>query len=133
MANPRPEHAVDQSMQETVRKVAEETSRAGRMFADVGERTFHAQAQVFQHNAEALQRVLQSGNEVAARLASRSADQFARAFGIGGDEAETAVEQSRRNLSAVVQSSAQLSQSMQTISNQWVEFLQQQAEQCMHR
>jgi len=131
MANPRPEHDVDQSVNETIRSVAEETGRAGRMMADVGERTFHAHTEMLQRNAVALQGVMQSGSELAARLTSKSADQFAKALGVGGNEAETAVAQSTRNLNAVVRSSAMLGQSAQTISQQWFAFIHKQIEQSM--
>ena len=131
MANPRLEHDMEHAVQDTIRNVAEQTSRTGRMMADVGERTFHAQAEIFQRNAEVLQDVMQSGNDLASRLSSQSAGQFAKALGVGGDEAESAVEQSTRNLRAVVQSSATLSKNAQSISKQWFEFMHRQMEQCM--
>jgi hypothetical protein len=131
MPSSRPDHEVEQSVQETVRKVAEETGRAGRMMADVGENAVQAQAEIAQRNADALQQVLLSHNELAARLTSRSADQFARALGMGGDGAEAAMQQSTRNLSAVVRSSAMLSHGAQTITTQWLDFLRAQTEQAM--
>jgi hypothetical protein len=131
MANPRSEHDVEHEMQDTIRTVAEQTGRAGRMMADVGERTFQAHAELFQRNAETLQDVMQSGNELASRLTSRSADQFAKAIGVGGGEAETAVEQSTRNLHAVVRSGAALSKNAQSISKHWFDFMHRQIEQCM--
>lgn len=131
MANPRNETDIDHSVQETVLKVAQETGRTGRMMADVGERTFHANAEMLERNTEAMRHLVQSHNEFASRLTSRSADQFARAMGLGGDQAETAMQQSTRNLAAVMQSSASLSQGMHSISTQWFEFVHQQVEQCM--
>jgi hypothetical protein len=115
-----------------MRNVAEQSGRTGRMMADVGERTFHAHTEILHRNAEALQGAMQSSSELAARLTSKSADQFAKALGVGGNEAEAAVAQSTRNLNAVVRSGAMLSQSAQTISQQWFEFMHQQIEQSMN-
>lgn len=132
MANPRAERDAEASVYETARQTAEQTSRTGRMMAGVGERAFQAQTEMLQRNVEALQQLMQHWNEFASRLTGKSADQVAKAFGVGGNEAEHAVEQSTHTLNAVVQSSAALNQNMHEVSRQWLELLQRQVERGMN-
>ena len=132
MASPRAEHDVEGSVHDTVRQAAEQTGRTGRMMADVGERAFQAQTEILQRNVEALQQLMQQWNEFTSRLTGKSADQVAKAFGVGGNEAEQAAQQSAHTLSAVVQSSAALNQSMHDVSRQWIELIQHQVERGMH-
>jgi len=122
-----------QPIHETARKIAEGTGRAGRLMADVGERTAHAHAELLQHHTQALQQTMQAGTELWSKFANRWADQFARAFGMTGEGAEDLVQQSSHTLGNVVQSSAMLTQGMQSISNEWLEFTRQHVEQCMDR
>jgi hypothetical protein len=86
--------------------------------ADVSERTAHTGADMVQRNAEAIQQAWQSGSE----LATRSTEQFARALGITGEEAQSARQQSLRNLEAVAQSNTTLAQAGQKISLECFEF-----------
>jgi hypothetical protein len=98
--------------------MADETSRAARTMADVSERTARTGADLVQRNAEAIQQAWQSGSE----LATRSTEQFARALGITGEEAQNARQQSLRNLEALAQSNTTLAQAGQKISLECFEF-----------
>jgi hypothetical protein len=104
--------------QDTTRKMADETSRAARTMADVSERTARTGADLVQRNAEAIQQAWQSGSE----LATRSTEQFARALGITGEEAQDARQQSLRNLEVLAQSNTTLAQAGQKISLECFEF-----------
>jgi hypothetical protein len=104
--------------QDTTRKMADETSRAARTMADVSERTARTGADLVQRNAEAIQQAWQSGSE----LATRSTEQFARALGVTGEEAQNARQQSMRNLEALAQSNTTLAQAGQKISLECFEF-----------
>jgi hypothetical protein len=104
--------------QDATRKMADETSRAARTMADVSERTARAGADLVQRNAEAIQQAWQSGSE----LATRSTEQFARALGVTGEEAQNARQQSLRNLEALAQSNTTLAQAGQKISLECFEF-----------
>jgi len=116
MANPR------QDVQEASKKMTDETNRAARRAAEVGEQTARAGADVAQRNSETFQQAWQSGSELATDLTRRSSEQFARAFGIGGEEAEKAAEQSSRNLEAIARSSNILAQGAQEVSRECFEL-----------
>jgi hypothetical protein len=111
------QHMKDEQ-QNATRKMADEASRAARAMADVSERTARAGAEMVQRNAEAIQQAWQSGNE----LATRSTEQFARALGITGEEAQNARQQSLRNLEVIAQSNTTLAQGVQSISLECFEF-----------
>jgi len=131
MANPHMEAEVERSVHDTMRTVAEQTGHAGRLIADVGERTFHAQTEMLQRNAEAFQHAVQTGSELASRLTNRSAERFAEAFSSGGQGAERVMSDSGRTLNAVVGSSATLSRNAQDVSRQWFDLMHQQLEKYM--
>jgi phasin family protein len=116
MASPR------QEAQEATKKMSDETNRATRHMAEVGEHTARAGAEITQRSAESWQQAWQSGSELATDLTRRSTDQFARAFGFGGEEVEKAAEQSSRNLEAIVRSSNLLAQGAQEVSREYFEF-----------
>jgi hypothetical protein len=129
MANPRQiEKNLHQVGQNTTRKMADETSRAARTMADVSDRTARAGADTVQRNAEAVQQVWQSGSELATRLTERATEQFARALGISGEEAQKAAQQSSRNLEAIGQSSTLLTHAAQDISLECFEFARKRME-----
>lgn len=113
---------------ETVRKVADETTRVTRAAVEAGERTARAGADLMQRNAKAVQEAWQSGSDMATRLTERSADQFAKALGLSGEEAQQAAQQSSRNLQAILQSSTLLAEAAQGISREWFEFARQRME-----
>jgi hypothetical protein len=132
MANIRPdEKTVTQAAEQTTRKVAEETRRAGRRMADVGERAARANAEIIEGQTQSAQQVWQSGSELASRLAARSVDQLARALGVTGDEAEEVAQHASRNLSAVVQSSAALTNGMRAIWTESFELMRREFERSL--
>jgi hypothetical protein len=100
------------------RKMAAETSRSAHTLVDVSERTAQVGADMVRRNAEAIQHAWQSGSE----LATRSTEQFARALGITGEEAQQARQQSSRNLETVAQASGSLAKAIKDISHECFEF-----------
>jgi phasin family protein len=129
MADPRPEKTAQEAVQDTTRKMTEETGRVTRAMADAGERAGRANVELLQSNAETIQKVLQSGSELASELTARSTDQFARALGLTGHEAQQATQQSSRNMALIAQSSTVLANGMQNISTEWFGFVRKRAEQ----
>ena len=115
--------------QETAHRMAEQGSRAARKMSEAGERTARAGAEVMEHNSEYLRHAWQSGSEMAGRLTERSFDQFARAFGMSGDNAEQTTQQTVRNFEALLQSSTILMGGMQNVSRELVDFMQNRMEQ----
>jgi phasin family protein len=111
--------------------MAEQSSRAARNMAEAGERTARAGAEAMGHNSEYLRHAWQSGSEMAGRLTERSVDQFARAFGMSGDNAEQTTQQTVRNFEALLHSGTILAGGMQNVSRELVDFMHNRMEQNM--
>lgn len=73
-------------------------------------------------NVQTLERALQSGARLAARVTELSTDQVGRAFGICGESGEDATQKSSQNLEAIVQSSAVLAQVSQRLCEDWADL-----------
>jgi hypothetical protein len=132
MANPRQEETItSQSAERTTRKIAEETSRAARHMTEVSERAARANAEMLTGQAETIQQMWQSGSELASQLTARSAEQFTRAFGITGDDAQESTQQTSRNLAAIVQSSSVLTHGLRAISTEWFELTRKRIERSL--
>jgi len=126
MANPHQD-------KDTTRRMTEETSRATQAMAAVGEQTARASFDVIRRNIEAVQHAWQSGSEVATRLTERSTEQFGRAFGMSGEESQKALQQSTRNLEAIVGSSSVLAEGTLDISREWFDLMRHRAEHNFER
>jgi phasin family protein len=134
MANPRQaEKDMSQAGHDATRKIAEEATRATRTAADLGASATRAGADMIEGNAQTVQKAWQSGTEMATRLTERSMEQFARAFGLTGENAQHATQQSSRNLESIVQSGTILATGMQNISREWVEFARKRVQQNLDR
>jgi phasin family protein len=121
MANPR------QEAQDSARKAADEASRTARRTADAGEQVAHAGADAAQRSSETARQTMRSGSDLLLEWTRRSAEQFSRAFGLAGEEAEKAAEQSSRNLRAIAQSSTVLANGVQELSRECAELMRKSA------
>jgi hypothetical protein len=117
------------AMQDAARKAAEQTSRVSRVAADAGQRVATESFDIFQQNAATARRTWQSSTDMAVRLTDLSANEFAKLFGLSGEESERAIEQCARNFEGVVQSSNVIARGVQEITQVWLDFLQGRAEQ----
>jgi phasin family protein len=140
MANPRQDEKIAhayQSAQETTRrageKAAEQASRVGRAAADAGENMARAGADLLQHNAETVQNAWQCGLDIATKMTEHSTDHFARTFGLSGDEAQQAMQQSARNVEALLQSTNVLARGIGGMSREWFEFLRSRMDHNLNR
>ena len=114
---------------ETTRRSAAHAAQTARTMTDAAERTARNGADVLQRNSEQVRQTFEMGSETAARIAERAFGQFARVFGVvTGDNAQQATHQSARNVEAILHSSAILADGVQTISREWLTFVQQRAE-----
>src|SRR5262245_56484551 len=140
MANPRQDEKIAhayQNAQETTRRTAEKAveqgARVSRAAADAGENMARAGADLFQQNAETVQNAWQCGLDMASKLTERSTDQFARTFGLSGDDAQQAMQQSARNVEAIFHTTNILAQGIGGISREWFEFLRHRMENNLGR
>lgn len=134
MADPRQaERDMSRAAEAAARKTAEETSRAARAAADAGAGAARAGADLLQRSTETMQDAWKSGSKVASQLTERSMAGFARAFGMAGEGAEQAAEQSSRNLECIVQSGTIFAGGMQSISREMFDFARTRVEQNLRR
>jgi hypothetical protein len=119
---------------ETTRRAAGQATHTARTMTDAAERTARTGADVFHRNTEQMRQTFEMGSDAAARMTERAFGQFARAFGVvTGDNAQQATQQSARNVETILHSSAVIVDGVQTISREWLNFVQNRAERNMER
>jgi hypothetical protein len=131
MANPhRNKENVQQDVQQTMDTTRRMTAQA---MAALGEQAARTSSDVIRRNVETVQHAWQSGSEVATRLTEHSTEQVARAFGMSGEESQKALQQSTRNLQAIVGSSSVLVEGTLDISREWFDLMRRHAEHNFER
>ena len=130
--NRQTEKDMSETSHETTRRAAGHAAQTARTMTDAAERTARTSADVLQRNSEQVRQTFEMGSEAASRIAERAFGQFARVFGVvTGDNAQHATQQSARNVEAILHSSAILADGVQTISREWLTFVQNRAERSM--
>lgn len=116
------------------RRTAEDTTRnsvgaaaeLGRSALDAGERAARSGAEIMQHNTELMRTAWRSCLDLAAQMTGRSGDELARVFPLGnpmsGEDARRTVEQSSRNMEAMVESGTVLAKGVEDITREWFDF-----------
>ena len=74
--------------------------------------------------AEATQETIRTAVSTASRAFQSSADQFARSFGLSGEQGQHLAHQSRQNVEAITECSAILMRGFQDISREWLALVQ---------
>jgi hypothetical protein len=122
------ETTMNQPVETTAHKIAEETSRVGEHIAEASERVAQANAEMIAGQAESLQQTWQTGSELASRVMERSADQLTRALRGGGDDAQDPIQQFSSSVGAMVQSGSVLMNGARAILLEWVELVHKRTE-----
>jgi len=123
------ERDAKQTAQETSRKTIEEMNRASRATADVLANATRSGTDQMKRSSEAVQQAWESSTKMASQLAEHSMQRFARAFGMGGDNAQQSATQTSRNFECVTQSGTILTDGMQHVTKEVFEL----ARTCMER
>jgi hypothetical protein len=135
--NPRSEDRNTSGAQEATREAgrrgAEQADRIARVTADVNSQVARTSTDIMERNVKTAQQVMQSGAEMVARLAERSAQQFNRAFGLSGEEAQRTAECSTGSFSALLRSSAMLAEMTQNMALECTQFGRDRVEQNLDR
>jgi hypothetical protein len=130
--NRQTEKDMSEAGHETARRAAGHAAQTARTMTDAAERTARTGADVLHRNSEQMRQTFEMGSDAAARIAERAFGQFARVFGVvTGDNAQQATQQSARNVETILHSSAILADGVQTISREWLTFVQNRAERSM--
>jgi phasin family protein len=129
MAEGRDEKRSTQSAQQA----EQATKRVAQTAADVSGRVAAIGVEVVNRGNESAQHLWEASADVATQLSKQASDQFGRVFGLSGDEAQKALEDTSRNLSAVLESSSAIASASEEFSRQWLETVRKTLEQTISR
>lgn len=119
----------DETSHETARRTADQATQAGRTMAEAAERTARAGAESVRRNAETLTDSWRDNSEAASRIAERSMGQLNKMFGLSGETARQAMEQSSGNLQALIESTTVIAGAFQNVAGEWMRFAQSRVEE----
>ena len=108
-----------------ISNIARETSAEA---AEAAQHVSQIGTDIAQSVTEISQQAMQSTLHMAVEAAQRSVDQFERAFGFSGQEANEAVQQSSQNLQAIAECTTVLAQGVQDISREWLDWAQKRTQ-----
>jgi len=133
MANPntREDKNAGQAAREAARRMSSETRHFTEAATDVSEGALRAGTEVLQRNSEMIQQIWEAGRSFASQLTDPSLNPLFRALGTSDAEAQKAVQQSARNMEAVLGTSTVVAQELQNISREWLEFTQSRLQQTL--
>lgn len=129
MATRQTEHESNEVAREATRKAADQTARSGRAVADAAERTGRAGAEAAQRSSERVLSSWRSGTDAANRITEQSLDRWAKMFGFTGDTARQTMQQSSGNIQAMLETTTIISDGLQDLSGEWLQFAQDRAQQ----
>ncbi len=118
-----------QAAQEGTRRIKEITNEA----AEAGQHAVTATAEAARVGAETMQQTLQTGLDVAYKVAQRSTDQFLQVFGLSGQQSQELAQQSSQNVQAIANTSTVLARGFQDIVREWLSFTQSRLDQNFDR
>jgi len=131
MANPNlgEEKNTGQVTREATARMSRQTQEFAQAATDVGEGTLRAGTELLQRNAEVIQRFWEAGRNVASQLTDPSMNPFLRGLGSSDEQAKKVTHQSARNMEAVLGSGMVLTEELQNMSREWLEFAQSRFQQ----
>lgn len=114
---------------QATRKAADQTARSGRAIASVAARVGRAGAEAAEHSSERGLSSWRSGTHAANQIAEQSLDRLTKMFGLTGDTARQALQQSSGNVQAMLETATIISDGLQDLSGEWLRFVQDRAQQ----
>jgi hypothetical protein len=134
MANPntREEKNAGKAARENARRISVETQQFAQTATDVGEGAVRAGTELLQRNSEMMQQMWEVGRNMASQLTGPSLNPLFRALETPDEQAQKAAQQSARNMEAVLESSTVVTQEVQNISREWLEFAQSRFQQTLN-
>jgi hypothetical protein len=99
-----------------------------RTISDAAERRNRVGAETLQRNSEQAKEIWQEANEAASRMTQRSIERFSKMFGLGGETAREALQQSSGNLQAIMESTTVIASGLHEVTEEWMRFAQERVE-----
>jgi hypothetical protein len=127
--NPRQsERGPSNHINQETRKAGEQVAETVRTLRDAAERTNRVGAETLQRNSEQAKEIWQEANEAASRMTQRSIERFSKMFGLGGETAREALQQSSGNLQAIMESTTVIASELHEVTEEWMRFAQERVE-----
>jgi len=127
-----PEGKQEKSSNQTAQQAGQTTRRAAQTAADVSGRAAAIGIEVVKRSNETAKHFWEASAQMATQLTHQATDQFGRIFG-SGDDAQKAMEDSSRNLGAVLESTHAITSAAEEFSRQWIETGRKIAEATISR
>src|SRR5262245_39528006 len=129
MAARHTEHGAEEVARETTRKAADQAARSAREMSDAAERAARTGAETARRNSEQLLSSWRSSTDAANQIAERSLDRWSKMFGLTGETATQAIQQSFGNTQAMLETTTMIADGMRDLSGEWTRFVQERTEQ----
>lgn len=128
MAGPegKEEKRSSQSAQEATRRVAQSA-------ADVSGRATVLGFEAVKRSNENAQHLWEASTKMATQFSQQATDQFGRLLGLSGDDAQNILQDSSKNLGAVIESTTAIASASEEFSREWIETTRKLFEQTMNR
>ncbi len=121
------------SRQSAQEQVEQTTRRAAQTAAEVGGRVAALSVEVVKRSNEGAEHVWETSRQVARQLTDQAADQIRRVFGFSGDDAQKALADTSRSLSAVLESTNAIASASEEFSRQWLDTVRKTFDQTISR
>jgi hypothetical protein len=128
MAARQTEQNTNEAERDTIRRTTEQAARSARTMSDEAQRTVQTGAAAAQRNSERFLDSWRSNANAANQIAGRSFAKFTEMFGVTGDTAREAMQQSSTNVQAMFETTTLIADSWQDMSGEWANFMQARAE-----
>ncbi len=116
-----PEGKEEKRSSQSAQQAEQTTRQAAQTAADVSGRAAAIGMEIVRRNNENAQQLWEASTQMATELTHRATDQFGRAFGLSGDEAQNVLADTSKNLAAVLDSTNAITSASQEFSRQWME------------
>jgi Phasin protein len=123
------EYGTEEAARETTRTAADQAARSAQAMSDTAERAARSGAETAQRNSERVFESWRSGADAANQIAERSLDKVSKLFGLTGETARQALQQSTGNVQAMLDTTTILTSGWQELSGEWMRFVKDRAEQ----
>jgi phasin family protein len=119
------EHEAD----EVTRKAADQMVRTARQMSEAAESTVRQSAETAQRSSDQVQSSWRSSTSAANQFAERSLEKWSKMFGMTGETATQAFQQSSGNVQAMLDTTTVIAEGLRDLSGEWVQFVQARTKQ----
>jgi phasin family protein len=128
-----PEGKEDKKASQSAQQAEQTTRRVAETAADVSGRVAAIGLEVVKRSNENAQHLWEASTQMATQLSQHATDQFGRVLGVSGDDAQNVLQDSSRNLSALLESTKAMASASEEFSREWMETTRKLFEQTIGR